>query len=101
MEIHEEEELELLNEYLDAIGINNRDLKTFEVDLQHSVDLAKKIPDEFIKISESGISSIHDIEYLKNHGFSGFLIGENFMKNDDPVSSFANFVNDLSNPNKT
>ncbi len=101
MEIHEEEELELINEYLDIIGINNRNLKTFEVDLKHSVKLAKKIPNEFIKISESGISSIRDIEYLKNHGFSGFLIGENFMKNDDPVSSFASFVDELRNPSKT
>lgn len=101
MEIHEEEELEQLNEYLDIVGVNNRNLKTFEVDLQHSVEMAKKIPEDFIKVSESGISSVHDIKYLKNHGFSGFLIGENFMKNDDPVSSFASFVNELNNPIKT
>jgi indole-3-glycerol phosphate synthase len=97
MEIHEEEELDLMNEYLDVIGVNNRNLKTFEVNLQQSVELAKKIPDEFIKISESGISSVQDIEFLKSHGFSGFLIGENFMKSQDPVSSFADFVNKLSN----
>jgi len=100
MEIHNEEELQLLNENLDIIGINNRNLNTFEVDLQHSVELARKIPDEFLKISESGISSPADIEYLRNHGFSGFLIGENFMKYDDPVGSFTRFVNDLNNRGK-
>ncbi len=95
MEIHAEQELKLISEHLDVIGINNRNLKTFKVNLQQSIELIKKIPDEFLKISESGISSVDDIKNLKKHGFSGFLIGENFMKTADPVFSFANFVNKL------
>jgi len=61
------------------------------------VELAAKIPDGFVKISESGISSPEDITYLKNNSFSGFLIGENFMKSDDPVRSFTSFVNEMYN----
>ncbi len=97
MEIHEEEELKILNEDLDVVGINNRNLKTFKVDIHHSIKLGKKISDEFVKISESGISSASDVINLKNHGFSGFLIGENFMKTYDPVNSFANFAQAIRN----
>jgi indole-3-glycerol phosphate synthase len=97
MELHEDNELDLLNEHLDVIGVNNRNLKTFEVSLQHSVELAKKIPGEFIKISESGISTVEDILYLREHGFQGFLIGENFMKTPDPAEAFSNFTSELAN----
>jgi indole-3-glycerol phosphate synthase len=97
IELHGEEELELLNEHIELVGVNNRNLKTFEVSLQHSVELAKRIPGEFYKISESGISTIEDILFLKEHGFQGFLIGENFMKTPDPVKAFANFANELLN----
>jgi indole-3-glycerol phosphate synthase len=95
MEIHAEVELSLLNEHLDIIGVNNRDLRTFEVDLEHSAGLALKIPSQFVKISESGIASVEDIEYLRQHDFRGFLIGENFMRTPDPVVSFASFVSSL------
>ncbi len=95
MELHSEEDIEMLNEDLDVVGVNNRNLKTFEVSLQHSVELGKKIPAEFIRISESGISTLQDILYLKDHGFQGFLIGENFMKTSDPARAFANFVKEL------
>ncbi|UCH15918.1 MAG: indole-3-glycerol-phosphate synthase TrpC, partial [Bacteroidales bacterium] len=54
--------------------------------------LSEKIPPEFIKISESGIASPEDIKKLKDYGFTGFLIGENFMKEDDPVKSFEGFI---------
>lgn len=96
MELHEDNELDLLNVHLDVIGVNNRNLKTFEVSLQHSVELAKKIPGEFIKISESGISTVEDILYLREHGFHGFLIGENFMKTPDPAEAFSNFTRELA-----
>jgi indole-3-glycerol phosphate synthase len=95
MELHDESELELLNDHLDIVGVNNRNLKTFIVDLKHSVKLAEKIPDKFIKISESGISTPDDIIFLKEHGFKGFLIGENFMKTESPGDSFASFVESL------
>jgi indole-3-glycerol phosphate synthase len=95
MELHDESELDLLNDHIDIVGVNNRNLKTFIVDLKHSVKLAEKIPDHFIKISESGISSPDDIFFLKQHGFKGFLIGENFMKTENPGLSFSSFVESL------
>lgn len=97
MELHDENELGIINEGLDVIGVNNRNLKTFEVSLKHSVKLGKKIPGEFIKISESGISTIEDILYLKDHEFQGFLIGENFMKTPDPAKAFGDFIEELNN----
>lgn len=96
MELHDESELDKLNDHLDVVGVNNRNLKTFEVSLEHSVELSKKIPTQFLKISESGISSTKDINYLKNHGFKGFLIGENFMKTTNPVLAFTDFVTALN-----
>jgi indole-3-glycerol phosphate synthase len=95
MEIHEEGELDLLNEYIDIVGVNNRNLKNFIVDLDQSAKLAEKIPVNYIKISESGISTPNDIQFLRRHGFKGFLIGENFMKTTDPVTAFTEFVESL------
>lgn len=101
MEIHEESELDVLNEYLDVVGVNNRNLKTFEVNLHQSIILFEKIPKEFLKISESGISSAEDIVFLKKHGFHGFLIGENFMKTEDPAGALREFNNTLSKAEET
>ena len=95
LEIHSEEELDHINRHVDIVGVNNRNLKNFEVNLQNSVELAGKIPDDFLKISESGIASVEDIEYLRQHNFEGFLIGENFMKTPDPVGAFAAFIKQL------
>ena len=95
MEFHEEQELDLLNDAVDMAGVNNRNLKTFEVSLQHSADLATKIPENFLKISESGISTPDDILFLRKHGYKGFLIGENFMKTGSPEEAFISFVDAL------
>jgi indole-3-glycerol phosphate synthase len=95
LEIHEEKELDFVSEYINIIGVNNRNLKDFSVDITTSYELSEKIPSEFIKISESGISSPEDIRILRDHGYNGFLIGERFMKDDDPAKSFENFVNEL------
>jgi indole-3-glycerol phosphate synthase len=92
MEVHSEEELEIINEYVDMVGVNNRNLKTFTVDIETSVDLAKLIPDRFVKISESGLSDVKTIHYLRKHGFQGFLIGETFMKESDPGEACKNFI---------
>ena len=97
LEIHNEEELNKSNlKNVDLVGINNRNLKTFEVSLETSVTLSNLIPDDKVKISESGISSIEAIKELKNYGFQGFLIGENFMKTDNPGESAIDFLNKLS-----
>ncbi len=95
LELHDEEELEHICDATKIIGINNRNLKTFEVDIERSLRMAEKIPADKIKIAESGISSVENIILFKQHGFKGFLIGENFMKQPDPTIAFANFVNEL------
>lgn len=96
LEIHNDEELQkALMPSLDMIGINNRNLKTFEVDLKHSKNLSSIIPNEFIKVSESGISSLEAIKSLQTYGFKGFLIGEKFMKTENPGQSAANFIQNL------
>ena len=80
MEVHDQAELEkCLNPYIDLLGVNNRNLKTFDVSIQTSIDLADQIPDEFIKVSESGLKDAETIKELKKFRFEGFLIGETFM----------------------
>jgi indole-3-glycerol phosphate synthase len=95
LEIHTKAELDHLCDNIDMVGINNRNLKTFEVDLAHSIALAKMLPAHLPKIAESGISDVSTIIELKKEGFDGFLIGENFMKTVDPAAAFAAFVADL------
>lgn len=95
LEIHDDTELQHICEEVDIVGVNNRDLKTFTVDVQRSIELAEKIPAEKIKISESGISDVDTIIRLMSYGYKGFLIGENFMKQPDPSIAFADFVNQL------
>ncbi|MBS9463189.1 indole-3-glycerol phosphate synthase TrpC [Flagellimonas sp. 389] len=93
LEVHNEEELhKSIMPSLDMLGVNNRNLKTFEVSLETSKNLSKLIPDEFVKVSESGISSIESIQELKQYGYQGFLIGENFMKTDNPGQHATEFI---------
>jgi len=96
MEIHNEEELTIVNDFVDIVGVNNRNLKTFEVDVETSVLLSKKIPDKFVKISESGLTGAKEIRYLRNHGFKGFLIGETFMKTNNPGEACSKFIAEIS-----
>ena len=98
LEIHNENELGHICDDVDVVGINNRDLKSFKVDLNHSIALCKKVPADKIKISESGIDDVKTIQHLKENGFSGFLIGEKFMKEKNPGKAFADFVNELKMP---
>ena len=94
LEVHNLEELQKsIMPTLDMIGVNNRNLKTFEVSLDFSKELASEIPDEFVKVSESGISSIEAINELKLYGYKGFLIGENFMKTDNPGKAAGELIN--------
>ncbi|MBN8853923.1 MAG: indole-3-glycerol phosphate synthase [Sphingobacteriales bacterium 50-39] len=95
LEIHNEDELEHICEATEMVGVNNRDLKTFTVDIQRSIDLSKKIPEGKILVAESGISKIETILHMKDAGFTGFLIGENFMKEKDPGAAFGAFVAEL------
>jgi indole-3-glycerol phosphate synthase len=95
LEIHAADELQHICNEVDLVGVNNRDLKTFTVDINRSVELGKQIPEDKIKIAESGIDSIETICTFKNAGFKGFLIGENFMKEPNPTIAFADFVKQL------
>ncbi|SDR95107.1 indole-3-glycerol phosphate synthase [Maribacter dokdonensis] len=93
LEVHNEDELhKSIMPSIDMLGVNNRNLKTFEVSLETSKSLSSQIPDDFVKVSESGISSIEAIKELKTYGYKGFLIGENFMKTDTPGESAIQFI---------
>jgi indole-3-glycerol phosphate synthase len=95
LELHDENELDHICDETELIGINNRNLKTFEVNIEQSLMMAEKILGDKIKIAESGISSVDDIALFRENGFKGFLIGELFMKEEDPAIAFAEFVNAL------
>ncbi len=92
LEIHTEEELKHIHKNIDLVGINNRNLKDFKVDLQHSVTLKNQLPKEILSVAESGIYNEEDFRYLKNEGFDGFLMGEYFMKHEDPGKKLAEFI---------
>tara|TARA_B110000879_G_scaffold79726_1_gene110843 strand:- start:364 stop:1152 length:789 start_codon:yes stop_codon:yes gene_type:complete len=95
-EVHVQEDLDKINHLENKIiGINNRNLKTFDVDLEHSIKLAGQIPDSCVKVSESGISDPRIITGLKEYGFQGFLIGENFMKEENPGAACLKFINKI------
>lgn len=95
LEIHNEEELEHICDEVDMVGVNNRNLKTFGVDVQTSLDLINKMPTNKPAVSESGISNVDTVVNLRKEGFKGFLVGENFMKHDDPGLAFENFIVEL------
>lgn len=96
LEVHNEEELhKSIMPSLDMLGVNNRNLKTFDVSLETSKSLSQLIPNDFVKVSESGISNIEAIKELKPYGYQGFLIGENFMKTDDAGKSAKEFIKGL------
>lgn len=92
LELHEEAELEHICTETTLVGINNRNLKTFTVDIEKSLRLASQIPADKIKISESGIDHPDTVKLLRANGFKGFLIGENFMKMPNPGEAFAKFA---------
>ena len=96
LEVHNQEELEKsLMPSLDMLGVNNRNLKTFKVSLETSKKLSGQIPDDFVRVSESGISSVAAIKDLKTYGYQGFLIGENFMKTENPGLNALNFISKI------
>jgi indole-3-glycerol phosphate synthase len=95
LELHDESELNHVCNEIDIVGINNRNLKTFEVDIEQSIRMANQIHPSKVLVAESGISGIDQIKYFKEKGFSGFLMGEYFMKHADPGEAFKNFVKQL------
>jgi len=91
LEMHSEEELAFAELEPDMYGINNRNLGTFVTDVNNSFRLAQKLPAEGCKVSESGISNPETVKELRQCGYNGFLIGENFMKTSDPGKALAEF----------
>ena len=96
LEVHNLIELERsIIPTVDILGVNNRNLKTFEVSLDISKTLAEKIPRDFVKVSESGISNVKEVKDLMNYGYEGFLVGENFMKTNNPGAAARDFIQKL------
>ncbi len=95
LEIHNEAELEHICNEVDMVGVNNRNLKTFDVSIDTSLQLINKIPTDKLAIAESGISNVQTILTLRKAGFKGFLIGENFMKEANPAKAFEDFTHEL------
>ena len=95
LEMHSEPELEYAELEPDMCGINNRNLGSFVTDVENSFRLAERLPKEAVKVSESGISNPVTVKALRQAGFRGFLIGENFMKTADPGTALREFINQL------
>ncbi len=95
LEIHSEKEMEYIDDKVEMIGVNNRNLGTFVTDVKNSVAMVEKLPKDRVLISESGISSPSTIKMLKEKGFNGFLIGECLMREENPGDAFAKFIKEL------
>lgn len=96
LELHAEHELDYADLPVDAIGVNNRNLGTFVTDVQNSFRLATRLPQDRVLVSESGISNPDTIRLLRQAGYRGFLIGETFMKTENPGEALQNFISHLS-----
>lgn len=96
LEIHDQSELDYYSEYVDVLGVNNRNLGSFHTDVANSFRLIEQMPQEATPISESGISNPDTVKELRTIGFKGFLIGENFMKTKAPGDSLKSFINALN-----
>jgi indole-3-glycerol phosphate synthase len=95
LELHDEEELDHVSADIDFVGINNRSLKTFDVNIARSLQMAAQLPADKIKIAESGIDDPDLLSLFRKNGYSGFLIGECFMKNENPVSALQDFMSKI------
>jgi indole-3-glycerol phosphate synthase len=95
LEVRDKKDLDQINILVDCVGVNNRNLKDFKVDVKNSFDLAEFIPKDIIRISESGIDSAKAIYELKQAGYKGFLIGETFMKHQQPEAACAKLIEEI------
>lgn len=95
LELHDEDELEHVCETVDLVGINNRSLKTFDVNIERSLKMASQLPKGKLKVAESGIDDPAQVKLFKENGYSAFLIGENFMKTNDPGMALNDFRNQI------
>lgn len=95
LELHDEDELEHVCETVDLVGINNRSLKTFDVNIARSLRMAGQLPKDKLKVAESGIDDPAQVKLFRENGYSAFLIGENFMKTNDPGMALHEFRNQI------
>ena len=93
--MHHQDQLQKICEEIDIVGINNRNLEDFSVDINTSMEISDEIPGDKIKISESGLDSPDTISRLINSGFKGFLVGEHFMKQSSPDKACADFIHTI------
>jgi indole-3-glycerol phosphate synthase len=94
-EIHDKEDIDKISRHIKIAGINNRNLKTFRVDLERSAELIALLPEKFLKVSESGISGYRDAKKLYELGYDAFLVGELFMREESPGKAASVFIKDL------
>jgi len=95
LELHDEDELGHVCETIDLVGINNRSLKTFDVNIARSLRMAGQLPKDKLKVAESGIDDPAQVKLFRENGYSAFLIGENFMKTNDPGIALHEFRNQI------
>ena len=95
LELHDEEELDHVCDEVQLVGINNRSLKTFDVNIDRSLKMAEQLPSSKIKVAESGIDLPSQVKLFREHGYKGFLIGEYFMKQADPGEALRHFINQM------
>ena len=95
LELHSEHELDYADIEVDALGVNNRNLGTFVTDVQNSFRMASRLPQDKVLVSESGIASAATIRLLREAGYRGFLIGESFMKSDEPAETLKDFISQI------
>ena len=100
LEIHSEDELEYVTDSIDLIGVNNRNLGSFHTDVENSFRLAERLPEGIPHISESGISGADTIAALRQAGYDGFLMGESFMKTENPAIALRTLIEDLEKARK-
>ena len=95
LEIHSSEELAYINKGIDMVGINNRNLGSFHTDVANSFRLAEHLPEDIIRVSESGLSQPETVSQLRDAGFRGFLIGETFMRTGQPGETLKDFIDKI------
>ena len=95
LELHDESEISKIDKDIDLVGINNRNLRDFKVDINRSLKMLDRLSEKSVKISESGISDPETVDFMRKRGFQGFLMGEIFMKSQNPEAACQDFISKL------
>ncbi|MFN5422900.1 MAG: indole-3-glycerol phosphate synthase TrpC [bacterium] len=95
LELHDEDEIGHICDTVDLVGINNRSLKTFDVNIERSLMMSRQIPQDKLRVAESGIDDPAQVRLFSENGYNAFLIGENFMKTSDPGLALRKFIENI------